>query len=108
MTCFEFLLNCIIFLLLLLIWVSIEVFLEEFEKMGSKNSIHASPIPLSDPVPHRSETRNTECVVCLYRERDMVFKPCRHLVCCYVCSKRLRKCPVCTKRIRRQERIFNS
>ena len=37
------------------------------------------------------------CVVCLTRERSVVFLPCFHLVSCDVCQYGVHECPVCRK-----------
>lgn len=36
------------------------------------------------------------CVVCLERQREVLFTPCTHLVCCSVCARHVgNSCPVC-------------
>lgn len=37
-----------------------------------------------------------ECIVCMSNERDRVFVPCMHVVCCSDCSARMNSCPVCS------------
>jgi hypothetical protein len=55
------------------------------------------------------------CVVCLTAEKDVMFRPCKHVACCHSCAERqtpdqkkrmMRKCPMCRKRIKLIERIY--
>jgi baculoviral IAP repeat-containing protein 7/8 len=39
--------------------------------------------------------KDNECVVCLEKEKEVVFIPCRHLGTCKNCAINLRHCPVC-------------
>lgn len=42
---------------------------------------------------------STTCKVCLGKEVNCVFLPCRHLVCCSDCASRIDYCPVCRLKI---------
>ncbi|XP_076346900.1 E3 ubiquitin-protein ligase LRSAM1-like isoform X2 [Tachypleus tridentatus] len=42
---------------------------------------------------------NTECVVCLENESAVVFLPCGHVCCCWICVKPLTSCPMCRSSI---------
>jgi baculoviral IAP repeat-containing protein 7/8 len=35
------------------------------------------------------------CKICLDKEREIIFDPCRHVVCCSGCAKKVERCPVC-------------
>lgn len=48
------------------------------------------------------------CKVCFDREAVVAFAPCKHLVCCTTCSKRLVTCPVCRRVIERHDVVFKS
>jgi hypothetical protein len=41
----------------------------------------------------------TECNVCMERDRNAVFLPCSHVVCCNECASKIKaqrgRCPVC-------------
>jgi len=39
------------------------------------------------------------CVVCYDKQKDTVFFPCGHLVCCQRCSIKLPTCPICRQAI---------
>ena len=40
-----------------------------------------------------------ECLICCDSKRDLLFMPCRHLVCCSECGSRMKKCLVCRELI---------
>lgn len=51
-------------------------------------------------VPERTLTQDEiddriDCVVCRERQRNTVFFPCRHLICCSTCTPSLKICPIC-------------
>ena len=55
------------------------------------------------------------CIVCLYREREIRYSSCGHMVTCQECTNAImecpaqqRKCPVCRKRIVRPQKTFLS
>jgi hypothetical protein len=46
------------------------------------------------------EMRNTMiCKICLESLVNRVFLPCGHLVCCEICSEKLKGCPICRSQI---------
>ncbi|KAM7003717.1 E3 ubiquitin-protein ligase LRSAM1 isoform 2-T3 [Passerculus sandwichensis] len=54
------------------------------------------------------EERQSECVVCMEREPQMIFLPCGHVCCCQGCCERLLSCPLCRQDIAQRVRIFRS
>jgi Zinc finger, C3HC4 type (RING finger) len=36
-----------------------------------------------------------ECCICFETKREIVFLPCRHMVCCNKCSTTVQECPMC-------------
>lgn len=60
---------------------------------------------LSSPEVHELKKKNEElkmstiCKVCLGKEVNCVFLPCRHLVCCNECASKVEYCPVCRLKI---------
>ncbi|ELU16773.1 hypothetical protein CAPTEDRAFT_135320 [Capitella teleta] len=46
------------------------------------------------------------CKVCMHRDCNVVFIPCRHLVCCTLCTDGLKRCPICHTRIKRMVSVF--
>jgi hypothetical protein len=52
--------------------------------------------------------KSSVCVVCLEKQREIVFVTCGHLICCQVCSGKVSLCPVCREDIQRRQRVFLS
>lgn len=48
------------------------------------------------------------CAICYENDRDVVFIPCKHNVCCIKCSKSIRQCPVCRFKITDIIKIYRS
>lgn len=46
------------------------------------------------------------CKICLENEKRILFQPCKHLVTCVTCSRKLVNCPMCRQVIARKEEIF--
>lgn len=46
------------------------------------------------------------CIICLENERNIVFMPCKHLMCCYECSVNFTKCPTCREKIKKIINIY--
>lgn len=42
---------------------------------------------------------DANCIICLAKPREIIIKPCGHLVCCEQCSSMLNECPICRKAI---------
>jgi hypothetical protein len=49
------------------------------------------------------------CIICLERPRSIVLLPCKHLVCCQLCSPSLKgKCPLDRQQIEQSIEIYNA
>ena len=46
------------------------------------------------------------CCVCVDASLSVVFRPCRHVVCCSDCSQRVDTCPVCRQTIEERQPIY--
>ncbi len=46
------------------------------------------------------------CRVCMDANREILFRPCNHVCCCYKCSREVKKCPYCRKAIKGKEKVF--
>lgn len=46
------------------------------------------------------------CKICFENHIEIVFKPCKHMVCCIECSKSQQHCPICRTEINEKERIY--
>ena len=44
-------------------------------------------------------TRDLLCIICFERYRNTLLLPCKHLISCESCQKRLKECPVCKSSI---------
>ncbi|XP_053389087.1 inhibitor of apoptosis protein-like [Mercenaria mercenaria] len=53
-----------------------------------------------------SDQCDTKCKKCLRRESDVVFLPCRHLVCCRLCADDCSVCIFCSSPIMGKRRIY--
>jgi hypothetical protein len=58
--------------------------------------------PITTPRDH------DECSVCLTEPRNVVFFPCRHVVCCLSCSSRVTSCVICRQIIVSRYELFFS
>lgn len=47
----------------------------------------------------RAMELRTICIVCLENNRNILFTPCNHIVCCNICSNQLITCPFCRENI---------
>lgn len=68
-------------------------------------SIPAAPVPVARAVPAtdvevasaldlpgeavRGDSEEMSCIVCLEKQKDTLFKPCRHICCCRDCARQL-------------------
>ncbi|XP_067825640.1 E3 ubiquitin-protein ligase LRSAM1 isoform X2 [Heptranchias perlo] len=50
----------------------------------------------------------SECVVCMERESQMIFLPCGHVCCCQTCGAELHNCPLCRKDIEQKIRMYRT
>lgn len=46
------------------------------------------------------------CKICMERDVEVIFLPCKHFVCCASCSTAVRECPICRVAIASIEKIF--
>lgn len=50
--------------------------------------------------------RNFACFLCETGRPKVLFRPCRHLICCHSCSLQVLLCPVCKHTILAREEVF--
>jgi hypothetical protein len=53
------------------------------------------------------DLENWQCVVCQNRQKEIVYLPCCHLVCCEYCSIQLNKCSICNGQVAGRIKFFN-
>uniref|UniRef100_A0A146M263 E3 ubiquitin-protein ligase LRSAM1 n=3 Tax=Lygus hesperus TaxID=30085 RepID=A0A146M263_LYGHE len=71
-------------------------------------SSQSSPSAPPDPAPSPSAPDyETECVVCMNSQCEMVFVPCGHVCCCQECSQNLRQCPLCRGELEQKVKIIH-
>ncbi|XP_025097688.1 baculoviral IAP repeat-containing protein 7-like [Pomacea canaliculata] len=46
------------------------------------------------------------CKICMERDVEVIFYPCRHLVCCATCGAAVTTCPVCRHQIESVDKVF--
>ncbi|XP_048368053.1 E3 ubiquitin-protein ligase LRSAM1 [Sphaerodactylus townsendi] len=79
-----------------------------------EEAISSTPGPSEEPSAPEAPSapplveRNSECVVCMEHEAQMVFLSCGHVCCCQTCSEALQICPLCRKEIVQRIRLFHS
>ena len=52
--------------------------------------------------------RINDCVICLSREKKIIFLPCSHYSCCDSCSVNVTHCPICRHLICDKKIVYNS
>lgn len=79
---------------------------------GQKSFKHIRQAAQTQSVPGPTVAENTtrapQCVCCWSQSRDVMFRPCKHVVACAVCAERLTECPVCRQPIAEKEAVFCS
>ena len=53
-----------------------------------------------------SEGKDFRCVICLQKDKNVIFLPCAHLASCVECSLALKNCPLCRKNVEASIRTF--
>ncbi|XP_051893393.1 E3 ubiquitin-protein ligase LRSAM1 isoform X2 [Pristis pectinata] len=72
------------------------------DEVGPSSSLEPSA-PASKEVVAQSE-----CVVCMERESDMIFLTCGHVCCCHTCGMELHTCPLCRKEIEQKIHMYRT
>lgn len=49
-----------------------------------------------------------ECIICMQRDPDTLFLPCRHLCCCEMCNSSLKICPLCNTKIEKVIKVYRT
>ena len=105
-----------------------EMVISNAESSNEKNEIQDQTMPTvkSDSVRSSSfteETMNDDksilmeenerlkserlCVICLSKDKNVLFLPCAHLAACLDCSFNLQTCPICRSKIQATVRTFS-
>lgn len=42
---------------------------------------------------------NTECIICMEKNKEVIFYPCKHYYCCKICGDLFDLCPICRSAI---------
>ncbi|ADD73825.1 IAP-3 [Lymantria xylina nucleopolyhedrovirus] len=70
--------------------------------------------PVSPPATPDEDARAAEpfrggdllCSVCLDAQREIMFSPCHHVVCCAPCAEMVNACVVCRASVERRVKVF--
>ena len=46
------------------------------------------------------------CKICMERDVEVIFYPCKHFVCCASCSAAVKVCPICRVDIESIDKVF--
>jgi hypothetical protein len=102
--------QCAFCLLIVSLWSDVNPM--DFHKKSNRNcplmkGEECGNLPCIDQPATESRTA---CVVCLTRERKIVFIPCRHFICCVNCTteNKFANCPLCRESVSRTERVYFS
>ena len=82
----------------------------ELQKLSRDTSQPATATPLDSlsTLPADSSTKPKTCCVCLEKETNELFIPCKHLACCSDCSGKLDLCPKCRGKICERIKVYNN
>ncbi|XP_034783920.2 E3 ubiquitin-protein ligase LRSAM1-like isoform X2 [Acipenser ruthenus] len=78
---------------------------KEVDQEGERESPPSPHPPPSAPSALEGGGQS-ECVVCMERESQIIFLACGHACCCSSCSEALRSCPLCRGDIAQRIRIY--
>ena len=56
----------------------------------------------------QAQTQAPQCVCCWSTDRNIMFRPCKHVVTCTDCANRISECPICRQSITERESVFCS
>ena len=81
---------------------------EPAKKMTTSGDDSSTPVDDALQLKEENERLKNErlCVVCLGREKNVLFLPCAHLTACLECSLSLQNCPMCRSKIQATVRTF--
>ena len=79
----------------------------EWQKLSQDTSQSATATPL-DSLSIDSSTGSNTCCACLEKEANVLFIPCKHLICCSGCSRNVDLCPKCRGRIRQRIQVYKN
>ena len=55
-----------------------------------------------------NDLSRSKCKCCMEKDIDIVFEPCKHVVCCFECAGKLEKCLICRTAIRCRTKCFTA
>ena len=86
-------------------WMPGDIAIEEHTKHAS-DCFYLKVGKFEDEVPGIEVPDHALCKICLLREREIVFLPCGHFMCCRVCIFQIEKCSTCRKEINGIHKVF--
>lgn len=59
----------------------------------------------SDLIENNYDLNSDECAICSDNKREILLKPCNHMIACESCSSRCKKCLICKETIKERIKI---
>lgn len=47
-----------------------------------------------------------QCKICMERDVEVIFYPCKHFVCCAMCGSAITSCPICRNPIQSRDKVY--
>mmetsp|Transcript_8561 Transcript_8561/g.28208 ORF Transcript_8561/g.28208 Transcript_8561/m.28208 type:complete len:444 (-) Transcript_8561:129-1460(-) len=73
---------------------------------GSRQEVVASSSANAGAQTSTVDVDRNLCKICFTNDREMLFKPCRHLQTCRMCCRQLKSCPWCRTPIKKFEQVY--
>ena len=72
------------------------------------NKTESNKVKVEDKKEQSNNNESMVCCVCLDKQKNVLFEPCKHICCCIECSKNLNPniCPICRKIINEKTNVF--
>jgi len=70
------------------------------------NTVSIIPKKRTRPSQRPQSGIDMTCIVCMNNTREIIFLPCKHVICCNICATQINKCPQCREIIREKPKIY--
>ncbi|XP_054259413.1 baculoviral IAP repeat-containing protein 7-B-like [Macrosteles quadrilineatus] len=82
-------------------------FVNEMRSRTERNALQKKRIPTNNiAVPPPIEESNIECIICMNKNRNLLFLPCKHCFACDICGWRFDNCCYCRAPIISMIQVF--
>ena len=79
---------------------------EREEAAGEDRAPEPPPEKVRDDEPHREVPSSWACRICFDSPMQVVFLPCKHLVCCEACAQKSEMCSICRGQVSHTLRVY--